>query len=83
MNLDEAFFAVMQLYTDLDKLVRQDPEQEVQGTAESTVDAVVSACREYLPNHPIVSQIADILSPELIESGGPLRVADVLPLSGR
>lgn len=23
MNLDEAFFAVMQLYTDLDRLVRQ------------------------------------------------------------
>lgn len=49
----------------------------------STVDAVVSACREYPPNHPIVSRIADILSPELIESGGPLRVADVLPLIGQ
>ena len=55
MGIDDAFYAAQQLYEDLQRGAAKDAEQEIKGPAIDTVDAVLDACREFLPDHPIVS----------------------------
>jgi hypothetical protein len=55
VDLNEAFSSAMTLYTNLGSLVARDPDQEVQGPAIATVDAVLTACKELLPDHPVLS----------------------------
>jgi hypothetical protein len=83
VDLNEAFSSAMTLYTNLGSLVARDPDQEVQGPAIATVDAVLTACKELLPDHPVLSAVEDVISPEAIAAGGTLRVADLLPVVGQ
>jgi hypothetical protein len=48
-----------------------------------TTDAVVDACREFLPEHPIFARLSDVISPEAVEAGEPIRVVDLLPAIGQ
>jgi hypothetical protein len=83
MDLNEAFFAAQQLYEDLQRAADKDAEQEIKGPAIDTVDAVLDACREFLPDHPIVARLQNVLSPEAIAAGDPVRVVDVVPGVGQ
>jgi hypothetical protein len=63
----------------LERLVDRDPDQEVQGIALPVMDAVIEAVRQVLPeDHPVVKAARSVISPELIESGEPVRAADAL-----
>jgi hypothetical protein len=83
MDINEAFFAAKRLHSDLEKASQKDAEQEIKGPAIDTVDAVLDACRQFLPDHPIVSRLQGVLSPEAIAAGEPVRVVDVLPGVGQ
>jgi hypothetical protein len=62
----------------LARIVKQDPEQEVQGIAIPVFDAVVSAVKALLPDNPIVDAISDIISVETIQAGEAIRAVDAL-----
>jgi hypothetical protein len=42
------------------------------------LDAALSQARDLLPNSPVLAQIADVISPEAIEAGEPVRAVDAL-----
>ena len=52
MDLEEAYWAAKQLYEDLQHTADKDAEQEIKGPAIDTVDTVLDACRQFLPDHP-------------------------------
>jgi hypothetical protein len=83
MEVEEAYFAADRLYDDLRATADKDPEQEIHGVALVTIDAVLDACREFVPDHPIISRLRDVISPEAIEAGDPIRVVDVVPAIGQ
>ena len=73
-----------QLHSDLHALADRDPEQEVRGTAELTLRSIMSEARESLPAESTLrDQIIDLISPESIEAGDPVRVADALIVVGQ
>jgi hypothetical protein len=66
------------LVDSLQTMVRQDPEQEVQGIAIPVIDAVIEDARSVLGDDPVVQVVAGIISPETIEAGEPIRAIDAL-----
>lgn len=62
----------------LKEITNRDPEQEVRGIALPAVDAALSAVRGLLPDDPVLSRVADVISPEAMEDGEPVRAIDVL-----
>lgn len=63
----------------LTTLTNRDPEQEVTGMALPVLDAVVEAVKDDIGrDNPVVRAVAGVISPEMIESGEPLRAADAL-----
>jgi hypothetical protein len=73
-----------QLHSDLRALAERDPEQEVRGTAELTLSSILSEARASLPTESTLrDQIVDLISPESIEAGEPVRVVDALIVVGQ
>lgn len=73
-----------QLHGDLQRLVDRDPDQEVDGIALPLVDAVVSEARRNLPQGSTLGQqIIELVSPESIENGDPIRAAAALLVVGQ
>ena len=66
------------LESSLQEIVKRDPEQEVRGIAIPAIDAVISTIRNLIPNSPIVSGISDVISPETLAEGEPIRAVDAL-----
>lgn len=66
------------LTTTLRTLVERDPEQEVRGIAISVLDAVFNDIKSTLGDDPVVTAVEEIISPERIEAGEPIRAADAL-----
>lgn len=66
------------LQEDLQKITARDPEQEVQGLAIPALDAALSAIRDLIPDNPVTSRVQDIISPEAVAAGEPIRAVDVL-----
>lgn len=62
----------------METLVQKDPEQEIQGIALRTVDAVIASVREEKPDDPVVRETAELLSADAIAEAEPTRAADVL-----
>jgi hypothetical protein len=62
----------------LKEITAKDPEQEVRGLAIPALDAALSAIRDLIPDNPIASRVQDIISPEAIQEGEPIRAVDVL-----
>lgn len=62
---------------------QRDPEQEVQGLALPVLDACLVAYREFVPTDPVASAIRDLVSPEAIESGEPVRAVDAALVAGQ
>jgi hypothetical protein len=59
-------------------LVNRDPEQEVRGMALPVLDAVIATIRDLYPSNPTVQAVADVISPDQIALGEPIRAADAL-----
>lgn len=79
MSLDEALEQVRQLNASLRRIAEKDQEQEVLGMAIPVVDAVLAEGRAHLPEgDPILRAIRDVVSPESVELGEPVRVLEVL-----
>jgi hypothetical protein len=62
----------------LETLTSRDPEQEVRGIAVPVLDAVIESVRRVRPNDVVVEAVWNVLSPEQIEAGEPVRAADAL-----
>ena len=69
---------IVALITTLETLTKQDPEQEVQGVALPVLNVVIGSVRDALPGDPVATAVRDIISPEQIASGEPVRAADAL-----
>jgi hypothetical protein len=78
MDVRDAYNRVGGLLRTLRGVTDTDPEQEVQGMALPVMDAVLKAARELLPSDPVVATIRDVISPEAITEGRPLRAVDAL-----
>lgn len=73
-----------QLHSDLRALADRDPEQEVTGIAVPVIDAVISEARAAAPTGSTIStQVADIITPDAIAEGTPVRAADALVVVGQ
>jgi hypothetical protein len=77
-DLDLARRRLVALISSMRTLTARDPEQEIQGNALAVVDATIAAVRAVRPDDLVVRATADLLSPERIASGEPVRAADVL-----
>jgi hypothetical protein len=58
--------------------VERDPDQEVRGGAIAALDAALSEVKRALPNDPVVQAVAEVISPETIDAGEPVRAFDAL-----
>lgn len=75
-----------QLYVDLNRTFHRDPEQELTGVALSVVDHLFAAARETLERDgpPAPLDVAfELISPETLETGAPVRAVDVLVVTGQ
>lgn len=66
------------LYTTLDNVVKRDPEQEVRGMAVPVLDKALSELKDLLAGDPVVAAIQDVISPEAVAEGEPIRAVDAL-----
>jgi len=66
------------LIESLQVATQKDPEQEVRGMALPVLDAVIADVRNVLPHDAIVKVVDDVISPEAIERGEPVRAIDAL-----
>jgi hypothetical protein len=78
LNAGEARSMLRALKASLQRISERDPDQEVQGIALPVVDEVLGAARDALPDHPVIARAEDVVSPELIASGEPIRAVDAL-----
>jgi hypothetical protein len=69
---------ILALIGTLETLTNRDPEQEVQGIAMPVLDAVIESVRAAVPDDRVVTAARDVLSPEQIALGQPIRAADAL-----
>lgn len=74
-----AYKRLLRLIATLKDYVQRDPEQEVRGIAIPALDAVLTHAKGVIdPNDAVVHAVADIISPESIGAGEPIRAADAL-----
>jgi hypothetical protein len=77
VDLQEAKSAITRLHVQLGGIVSRDQEQEVRGIALPVLDAVLSAAREHLLlDDPVLASLPDLISPEALEAGEPIRAID-------
>lgn len=62
----------------LKALAASDAEQEVRGMALPVVDAALSSVRGMLAGNAILDTVRDVISPDSITDGEPVRAVDVL-----
>lgn len=68
---------VSRLHTQLGGIVARDQEQEVRGIALPVIDAVIAAAREnMLLDDPVLAALPDLISPEALAAGEPIRAVD-------
>jgi hypothetical protein len=77
IDVEQARRLLTTLRTDLVAMVAQDPEQEVRGLAVPAVDAALSAVRPLIANTNVMAKVADVISPDTIEQGEPVRAIDL------
>lgn len=78
MDRKEAHRTAKELRDDLRAIVARDADQEVEGAAILTLDAVLSVARGLLPDHPVITTLPDVVSPEAIDAGERLAAKDAL-----
>jgi hypothetical protein len=62
----------------LAELVERDPEQEVEGIALPVLAEVIELARSFVADDPVVGKVQDVVSPDFIAAGMPIRAADAL-----
>jgi len=66
----------------LEAITKRDPEQELQGIALGPLDAAITAAKEIIgPDNPVAASAADVISPDTVERGEPIRAVDALVLA--
>jgi hypothetical protein len=80
MDVSDAHWRVGRLRDNLRAMVDRDPEQEVRGMALPVMDAVLEAAKDFLPGDPVIATIREVVSPEAVSEGEPLRAVDLLIL---
>jgi len=84
MTPREAHQAISQLHVQLINITSKDQEQEVRGIAMPVLDAVLSSVRgSLLEADPVLATLPDLISPEAIETGEPIRAVDALLVVGQ
>jgi hypothetical protein len=78
LDIAQAGRILRTLKSTLTDITARDPEQEVQGFAIPALDAALTAIRDLIPDSPVISLIRDLISPEAIQAGEPVRAVDVL-----
>lgn len=79
VRLPDARRMLVGLRDELRSIAARDPEQEVRGHALATLDAVIRAARHHLPpGHPVIDQAGEVISPEAVVEGEPIRAVDML-----
>jgi hypothetical protein len=68
---------IARLHVQLGGIVARDQEQEVRGIALPVIDAVIAAAREnMLLDDPVLAVLPDLISPETLAAGEPIRAVD-------
>jgi hypothetical protein len=70
------------LYRELQRITDRDAEQEVSGIAVPVLDALLQACKDFVPNDPVARAIDGLVTPESVESGS-LRALDAALVVGQ
>jgi hypothetical protein len=84
MTPRQARDAVTRLHTQLESIVGRDQEQEVRGIALPVIDAVIGTAREnMLLDDPVLAALPDLISPEALASGEPIRALDAYLAAGQ
>jgi hypothetical protein len=83
MTRDQARRRAWMLFRSLEKVAERDPEQEVRGLAVPVLDACLQAFREHVPDDPIVLSIREVMSPEAVADGEPVRAVDAALVAGQ
>ncbi len=78
LDIAQAGRILRTLKSSLEDITANDPEQAVQGLAIPALDAALTAIRALIPDSPVISPIRDLISPEAIQGGEPVRAVDVL-----
>jgi hypothetical protein len=71
------------LYRTLENIAKQDPEREVQGMALPVVAACLDAFKAHASDDPVVQAIRDVVSPEAVAAGEPVRAVDAVVVVGQ
>jgi hypothetical protein len=84
MDIYEARDALRQLQGDLQRVMEHDPYLEVSGLALPVVDSVLAVARNHVQEgDPVLNAVTELITPETIEDGAPIRAADALLVSGQ
>ncbi len=83
MDQDQARQRVWLLFRSLEKMSERDPDQEVRGIAVPVLDAVLQACKQFVPEDPIVGAIREVVSADAIAAGEPVRAVDAALVAGQ
>lgn len=70
------------LYRELQRITDRDAEQEVTGIAVPVLDALLEACKRFVPDDPVVAAIDGLVTPDSVESGA-LRAVDAALVVGQ
>lgn len=80
MDRRGAQIQVRDLLATLTVMHDRDPEQEVRGIALAPLDQLLNEVRPFIGSDAVIASIRDVISPEMIEEGGEVRVADLMVL---
>jgi hypothetical protein len=79
VELADAIRRVRSLRSDLRDATQRDLDREIEGPAVQEADAVLGAARPLIPDgHPVLGRLGDVVPPESIEGGEPVRAFDLL-----
>lgn len=77
MDRYEACIRSQALYEDLCRIVDGDPGQEVYGIAVPVIDELLTACKQFVPDDPVVKSIEGLMRPESLAANA-LRAVDAM-----
>ena len=78
-ELTDAIRRVRSLRSDLRDATQRDLDREIQGPAIQEADAVLGVARPLIPDgDPVLDRLADVVPPESVEAGEPVRAFELL-----
>jgi len=82
LEVDDILVRLRNLRSDLDRYCRDDQEQEVRGIAVPVLDELLSQARQFIPTgDPVLARMQDVVSPESVIAGDPVRAIDALTVT--